>query len=50
VLAGGAPFKGGRAIAFPPKTPLASLYLSVLVAAGVPATRFGSDGVTPLAI
>jgi hypothetical protein len=50
VLAGGAPFKGGRAIAFPPKTPLASLYLSVLQAAGVPATRFGSDGAAPLAI
>jgi hypothetical protein len=46
-LAGGAPFKGGRAIAYPRGTPLASLYLSVLAAAGVPTATFG-DGTTPL--
>jgi hypothetical protein len=49
LLAGGAPFKGGRSIAYPRGTPLAGLYLAVLGAAGVPATRFGSDGTAPLA-
>jgi hypothetical protein len=49
VVAGGPPFKGGRSIAYPRGTPVASLFLSVLQAAGVPATKFGSDGTTPLA-
>jgi hypothetical protein len=46
-LAGGAPFRGGRAVAYPRGTPLAGLFLSVLNAAGVPVTKFG-DGIAPL--
>jgi hypothetical protein len=50
VIAGGAGrFKTGRHVVYPPTTPIANLFISVLNAVGVPATRFGEDGTGPLA-
>jgi Protein of unknown function (DUF1552) len=49
VIAGGAGrWKTGRHVVYPPSTPIANLFVSVLNAVGVPTTRFGQDGTRPL--
>jgi hypothetical protein len=45
---GGGVFKMGRHVTFPPETPIANLFISVLNGLGVKATSFGADGTKPL--
>jgi hypothetical protein len=45
---GGGAIETGRHLTLPDDTPIADLYLTLLDAAGVPATSFGIDGTSPL--
>jgi hypothetical protein len=48
VAGGGGVFKMGRHLSYPPGTPVANLFISILQGLGVPITSFGSDGQGPL--